>query len=471
MKNIIDDSNSFTHVDGARSLDGLSAMELLRPLAEVSNNELWRGVRSITLQTQELTAKLVAFLAEVERRRLWADMACGSLYGFCRDRLRMSDDGAYRRKTAAQLALRFPIILKMLQSGGINLSALVMLNRYLTQENHLELLEAACGKSKRQIESVIAERFPRADIPSRMYEVQLLAGDVLPTSGATSPAVSDGQALPARNERTILQELSPGRHRIEFTGSAHLRAKLEYARDLMRHSNPKGDLGILVERAIDLLIPNVERERFGKTNRPRKTSSNDPLDQIAGGEKIPAPVRREVAERDGYQCSFESADGWRCPARSFLQFDHVIPRSRGGEHSVGNVCLKCGVHNRHAAKKVFGGEYVERKIADRQNKEDSSHQNKGLLNKEGVKGSSPVLEPRQSKTPVPEPTTKPIAQSQDDVLKKDSVEASFRAQPRQSNRSAPVPHRTTKPARPTRIGASATTPFATTSMRPKRASL
>jgi hypothetical protein len=362
MKTIKDRStDSFTQNSNAHTLDGMSAKELLRPLAELSSDELWRGVRSITLQIRDLTAKQVAFLAEVERRRLWEDYACSSLYDFCRRRLKMSDDGAYRRKTAAQLALRFPVVLEKLEDGGLSLSALGMLRAYLTQENHLELIEAACDKSKRQIESLIAERFPRTDIPSRMYEAP--PGSSAPLLADTSRHPSGGEAPPACNDRTILQALSPGRHRIEFTGSADLRAKLEYLRDLMRHSNPKGDLAIIIERGVDLLIPNVERERFGKTNRPRKTSSKNPLDQIARGEKIPAPVRREVAERDGYQCSFESADGWRCPARSFLQFDHVIPRARNGENTVGNVCLKCGVHNRHAAKKVFGRDYIEKKIA------------------------------------------------------------------------------------------------------------
>ncbi len=33
-----------------------------------------------------------------------------------------------------------------------------------------------------------------------------------------------------------------------------LRRKLEHARSMMRHSNPKGDLGVIVERAMDLLM-------------------------------------------------------------------------------------------------------------------------------------------------------------------------------------------------------------------------
>jgi 5-methylcytosine-specific restriction endonuclease McrA len=255
----------------------------------------------------------------------------------------------------------------------------VMLHGYFTEENHLELIEAACDKSKREIENLIAERFPREDIPSRMYEAKVLPGDRLPPPGLASPAFSGGQAPPACNERTIVEAISPGRHRVEFTCSAELRAKLEYARDLMRHSNPKGDLAINIERAVDLLIAKVERERFGKTMRPR-TTSNDPLDQIARGEKIPADVRRVVAERDGYRCTFESADGWRRPARSFLQFDHIIPRARGGEHTVANVCLKCGVHNRLAAKKLFGRDYIEKKIAE--------SQKTALLDKAGVEVSS-----------------------------------------------------------------------------------
>ncbi len=54
--------------------------------------------------------------------------------------------------------------------------------------------------------------------------------------------------------------------------SAELRAKLARASDLMRHANPSGDVATVVDRALDLLVAKLEKERFAKSTRPRTTT-------------------------------------------------------------------------------------------------------------------------------------------------------------------------------------------------------
>lgn len=50
-------------------------------------------------------------------------------------------------------------------------------------------------------------------------------------------------------------------------------------------------------------------------------------------------VKAEVMRRDGGRCR-------RCGATEDLQFDHVIPWSRGGANTVKNIQLLCGACNR-----------------------------------------------------------------------------------------------------------------------------
>jgi hypothetical protein len=47
---------------------------------------------------------------------------------------------------------------------------------------------------------------------------------------------------------------------------------------MMSHSNPTGDLAVVVEEAIDLLIEKLEKGKLGKTDRPRAATkpSTDP---------------------------------------------------------------------------------------------------------------------------------------------------------------------------------------------------
>ena len=54
---------------------------------------------------------------------------------------------------------------------------------------------------------------------------------------------------------------------------------------------------------------------------------------------IPQDVKIEVAARDGGRCR-------QCGSNKELHFDHVIPWSRGGPNTVGNIQLLCGTCNR-----------------------------------------------------------------------------------------------------------------------------
>jgi hypothetical protein len=59
----------------------------------------------------------------------------------------------------------------------------------------------------------------------------------------------------------------------------------------------------------------------------------------AKSRHIPDEVKREVWDRDGGRCS-------RCGASDYLEFDHIIPHSRGGANTAKNVqvlCRKCNL--------------------------------------------------------------------------------------------------------------------------------
>jgi hypothetical protein len=147
------------HRDGFWKLEHLSDAQLLESLGKV-------------LCTQRCAlAELVAHLAEVDERRIHLAAAHGSLFAYCVSHLGMSEDEACRRIELAGLARRFPPLFAALASGEITLSVALVLKPVLSPSNHLDLLSAARGKSIRQARELVAERFPKPDVPSSIRKL------------------------------------------------------------------------------------------------------------------------------------------------------------------------------------------------------------------------------------------------------------------------------------------------------------
>jgi hypothetical protein len=153
---------------------------------------------------------------------------------------------------------------------------------------------------------------------------------------------------------------------MQLTIGRELLDKLERARELMMHANPKADLAIVVERAVDALLAKLEKERLAKTDRPQ-TKKKRPC----APEHVSAAVKREVFARDGQQCSYvDETTGDRCTARGFLELDHREPRAAGGSSDASNVRVLCRTHNRLHAEVCFGREHVQARIDCRRRKLD-----------------------------------------------------------------------------------------------------
>ena len=126
-----------------------------------------------------LRARQSAF-ASGRRRRLYLDQACSSLYAYCRERLGYSEDAALKRARVARLVLRLPRVLAELRGGAIHLTGLFLLDRYLNEENADGLLAEARGTSRRELEKILAIRFPRPDVPSTIEPLGTLPLALVP---------------------------------------------------------------------------------------------------------------------------------------------------------------------------------------------------------------------------------------------------------------------------------------------------
>jgi hypothetical protein len=122
----------------------------------------------------------------------------------------------------------------------------------------------------------------------------------LPVSGASqcapAPAAASAVASHPPRPQQRIEPLSAGRYRVQFTADASLKRKLEQARDLLRHAQPNGDLGAIVSRALDSLLDDLMRRRFGVRKEgaakrtPRATSAAVPTPVAAAAAATAAPT-------------------------------------------------------------------------------------------------------------------------------------------------------------------------------------
>jgi 5-methylcytosine-specific restriction endonuclease McrA len=116
---------------------------------------------------------------------------------------------------------------------------------------------------------------------------------------------------------------------------------------LLRHSIPNGDPATVIDRALTVLVKQLERTRFANSATPRSAATATPNSRY-----VPANVKRLVWKRDGGRCAFCGEQG-RCTETEFLEFHHIVPYAAGGPTSVDNLALRCRSHNAYESAQRF----------------------------------------------------------------------------------------------------------------------
>jgi len=385
-------------------------MQSMQQLKTLPDDELLRRLAALLHDSRHAEADLVAHIAEVDARRLYAREAAPSMFQYCTERLHLSEAEAYLRIAAARASREHPIVLTMLADGRLHLTAIAMLAPHLAPQNRDALLQRATHKTKREIEDLLAELHPRPDAPALIRKLPdrgpieprpsgppsagsgqdvspglELRPDVVLSDSSSAPVASDLEARPdavgvlgpepsseepgrrhvelrpveiRAHSSAVIESLAPARYKVQFTASAELRDKLERLQALMRSSVPDGDLAAIIDAAVTEKLERLESRRFARTKAPRKALAA--TDTSPTSRHVPAAVRRVVHDRDEGRCRYVDEKGRRCTARAGLEFHHRHPFGLGGDHSRASISLLCPTHNRHLAEVDYGREAMAR---------------------------------------------------------------------------------------------------------------
>jgi 5-methylcytosine-specific restriction endonuclease McrA len=339
-------------------------------LSHLSDAVLLRDLADLIVQERETVASVLAHIAEIDARRLYVPLGYSSMHAYCMEELRLSEDAAYKRIQAARTARRFPVLFTELAEGRLHLTAVCMLAPHLTEENVGELVRAATHRRKSEIDELLACLLQPHVAAGGASQTQLApeqvgaeqrAGDEIPLApeqvedSSMSPALAPGQA--GRDQRQLAPEqvAASAEGLVPLMVRPSTRDRLRYVQALLSHA-VGADASQVLDRALDLLIEQVEKRKFGTGVRNtvrRRTGIRN--------RYIPASVRRSVWERDQGQCTFTATSGHRCNATTYLEFDHIRPFALGGEPTVEGLRLRCRAHNQYEAERAFGTEFMERK--------------------------------------------------------------------------------------------------------------
>ena len=117
----------------------VSFMTNTSSLQQLDKQHLLRDFSALVEKDRRDTATLLAYIAEIDRRKLYLEHACPSMFAFCTTRFHMSEAIAAKRIRAGRAAYAFPCILDMVARGELQ----ALLSHQLPDGNPAEILDRA----------------------------------------------------------------------------------------------------------------------------------------------------------------------------------------------------------------------------------------------------------------------------------------------------------------------------------------
>ena len=142
-------------------------------LSNLSDNALLSRLHKLVTREKQTTLSILVHLAEVDRRELYLAYGFSSLFDYCVGDLGYSRSAAGRRIASARIIRRYPEVFGLLESGAVNLCTVGLVAPILDDGNKDLLLREISGKTKLQVESIVARYKPPIAYRDRVRPVRV----------------------------------------------------------------------------------------------------------------------------------------------------------------------------------------------------------------------------------------------------------------------------------------------------------
>ena len=250
-----------------------------------------------------------------------------------------------------------PLLAGELKQGKLSFSVVRELSRVATAATERAWLEAARGKTAREVEELVSGHLPGSlpsDVPEPGAKRQVLrlevSGEVLATfreamakvRKEAGEALDDDAAVLLLCRQVLEGPKDEGRasYQVALTVCEHCKRGMQQGR---------GELVEVPAEVVEMAacdgqdVGHVERAHVGANDvgRPKRAT-----------QTIPPALRRRVMRRDGGRCRVPG-----CRHAVFTDVHHLRPRSEGGVNTLENLLTLCSAHHRaiHRGELVVEG--------------------------------------------------------------------------------------------------------------------
>lgn len=273
----------------------------------LNDDKLIENFAQLIKVERKITHKVLQYIAEIDRRRLYLNFAYSSLFDFLCKHHAYSPAAAMRRIDGARLLQEVPELAEKIESGSIN----------LTQASHIQ--SAARISYKENLIKVNTEQ--KRELIEKIQNIN--QSDTQSTL-AKELALSHSSFEKKRTHRdqSVTLNLNFSKNEIDL---------MERAKNLNSHSVPSGKWTEYFTYISQKELRSIKNDSSNAILKPQTLSQQE--------------KRKLISQSQG--CSFvDPQTKKRCGSFYQLQVDHIKPKWAGGVDDQANLQVLCGAHNR-----------------------------------------------------------------------------------------------------------------------------
>lgn len=363
-------------------------------LKNLTDQVLIKNTENLVKRERELLAEILWHLREIDRRRLFCDFGCNSLYQYAVKHLGYSEDQAFRRINAARLLESFPEIEEKINTGELNLTHLSMAQNFFRAEEKARKLGCAEGQmnlGQFNKEQKSAQKFSREDklaVLDQIASASTREAQKVMLELSSAPT----EIKHPERQKPVTSELSE----LNFLVDEVLLGKINQLKGLLAHTHPHMSLAELVSYLCDMGLEKLAQpgSRKSAAKRPAalkvSTRETKQTTEVAAAKaevrraaiiskensaalsidakdskqviEVPAALKVRATTKRTYISVKTRREVWlkaqnkceKCGSTHALEIDHRMPISCNGSSELENLRLLCRKCNQRTAIEKLG---------------------------------------------------------------------------------------------------------------------